>query len=174
MERKGRGFSREKYRGMRNNSRRNYPTLSCRMDGAGSNQRRNKGKKPAEDYAEMQTSPRLAWVPKIPKSQPFHKNDVHLELLGETLNHPINLDARDQLRGAASRLEVEQVATVLSEIRILLRIFENKTKYCKIWSGGKDNVWKDLFPRVCRNEEELAGLLELLTKLTDKSIRDAV
>ncbi|KAL0927595.1 hypothetical protein M5K25_001781 [Dendrobium thyrsiflorum] len=144
------------------------------MGGNGDSRRGDKGMKPLETFEEVQSGTKLAWVPKIPKPRPFHKNDVHHELLSESFNHPINLDAHDQLKGAAKRLEVDQVATVLGEIRILLRIYANKIKYCKFWSGGKDNVWKDLFPCVYKNEEELAGLLELLTKLTDKSIKDAL
>ncbi|PKU73687.1 hypothetical protein MA16_Dca013267 [Dendrobium catenatum] len=55
-----------------------------------------KEKMPQEEYAEVLSGPQKPiWVPKIPKPRPFLKNNVHKELLWNTLNHPINMVALD-------------------------------------------------------------------------------
>ncbi|KAH0451899.1 hypothetical protein IEQ34_019198 [Dendrobium chrysotoxum] len=125
------------------------------MAGTTEGQSSRKGKLPVESRGEILSEPpKPIWVPKVSKPRPFLKNNVHKELLWNTVNHTNSLEAFTQLRGAAMRIETEQVFTVMTELRILLRIYENKTKYCKLFSGGKDNKWKDQFPITRKHEEE--------------------
>ncbi|PKU59549.1 hypothetical protein MA16_Dca026616 [Dendrobium catenatum] len=105
--------------------------------------------------------------------QPKEAYDLHWELLCETYNHPITLEAHDRLRKAARRVEEDQVLKVMHELHILQTIYENKGRYCRSMTE-KDNVLSNLAPQVQRNEDQLGSLVSIIEDVTDKALNNSV